>query len=1121
MSKKIILLFVVLFSLFGGKICATHLMGGEITWICKSNGLYVFHMKIYRDCNTTTTLPPAPLILETDVPGLSSGISLNLDSATDNSPHCKPGGNQITCTQALYNYQHGLSPIPGAVEEFVYTSAPIQFPNLTPPAAGWAFWWTSQARNIAIVNLSQSQAGFTLRAKMYAYQNRFANPCYDSSPRFYEIPRTVICTGYPFVFNHNAVDDELDSLVYDWDFPLNSNTIASVFNAPQIQFQSPYTFDHPLPGPSQNASNVGVVLDHNSGEVSYTSYTSGTFVFVIKVSAYKCGEKIAEIFRDIQVVLGTCPDVQVGYHNNPPILTPPFIDHTTGLHSFYNDTVYAGQSVQFIFNGRDLDADQNFVFQQLSLSASGLEFDPTYSNANGPCLHPPCATLSPSPLSYFPFVNYADTFRWQTSCSQLGFNQNCRTFSNVYHFVFKFTDDYCPIPGISTATVTIVILPPPLAAPPHIRCVSVLPSGDVTLNWVPGVDTAGSFRSYYIYYSTNQNGPFTYLDSIGNISTTSYTHVGANADNQPAYYRITVKSGCDNYNSADNLSDTVQTMRLSATNTGTGFAHLTWNSIHDPLIPTNHPYYYIYREYPPTIWSLIDSVGLQPGTLTYEDPITICNDTVRYRVEVQDSSGCRSVSSIGADLFQDRIPPFTPELDSVSMDANSFATVAWKADTSLDTYAYVILTLVSNAWTPIDTVYGINNTFYSSNLDASLQSVPFRILAIDSCQNPSAPCIPQNTVFLSGLLDVCSSSITLSWNAYRNWPDTVSYDIYASENGGPVLLIDHTNQTTYLHTHLTQNANYCYFVRANDATSLTRTSTSNQVCIKAHILIEPNFSYIHTATITGDNQVTIRAYVDTAADIMRYKILRAETRGGFSVIASVPANPLSPNFSYTDFTAKTSERSYFYKVIAVDSCNQDAFTSEVARTIYLTAIPNDDISNTLDWNDYEVWLGGVDHYLLYRSVDDVPDGVINAVAFGSGHVIDNVSDKIYSRGTFCYYVEAFEGSGDMFGFSDTSRSNKVCVDQKPIVFVPNAFRPGSGVNNEFNPFKSFTKGESFNMDIYNRWGEIIFHSSDPKKGWDGTYKGKLAPDGVYVYFFKVTGTDNTDIERKGTLTLIR
>ncbi len=1113
MIKKGILLFILFFSLLSDHVSASHLMGGEITWTCLGSGQYRFQMKLYRDCNGFAG--PATATLNTNAPGFGGGINLTLLSQTDNSPVCAASGPAITCAGAT-------GTTAGAVEEFFYQSNPVTLSGV-PPATGWVFWYTNCCRNAAIVNLAVSQAGFTLRAKMFPYGARNANPCYDNSPRFYESPRTIICTGYPFVFNHNAVDNELDSLVYSWDKPLADNSSATFFNNNDvIPFQSPYTFSSPLPGPGQNPLNTAAILDPFSGEVKYTSYTSGTFVFVIKVTAYKCNTKVAEIYREIQVILNTCPNINTGLPNNPPTLFPPFTNPVTGIpNSVYTDTVYAGQNVHFTMNGGDFDFNAAFQPQRINVTASGLEFDPTYANPNGACLFRPCATLSPSPIGFDTVINYAITFDWNTSCSQLGFSQSCRSFSNVYTFVFKFLDDFCPVPGISTATVTIVLRPPPLVPAPSIRCVAVQPDGSVSLSWVPAPDTAGTFKSFHIYYSPNAAGPFNLIDSVTNYAQTSYNHVGVDGNSTRAFYYMKVKSGCDNYTTFTNTTDTVQAIKLSAVNTGTGIAHLSWNSTHNPLIPTNGSFYYVFREYPANNWALIDSVDTQTNP-TYDDPITACNDTVKYRVEVPDSSGCRSVSSVSSDVFQDLTPPGIPFLDSVSVNAGGFAIASWPVDTSPDTRSYVILTLVGNAWTPIDTVTGINNHSYTSTLNANVGSVPIRVLAIDSCGNPSAMGIPQKTIFLTAQLDVCASSINLDWSDYVGWPG-VTYSIYVSVNGGPVFLLDTTSQTNYTHHNLVQSFAYCYFIRATDVSMAVHTSSSNHVCVTAHILTLPSYSYIHTATITGDNKVTIKAYVDTTADIKGYKILRSEMRtGGYSTIAFISAVPLSPFISYTDYTAKTSERSYFYKVMAVDDCDQDAFTSDIARTIFLTVVPNDDITNTVEWNDYEVWLGGVDHYLLYRSIDGAPDAVLNTVAFGSGRVIDDVSTKIYADGVFCYYVEAYEGAGNMFGFKDTSRSNQVCVNQKPIVFVPNAFRPGdASFNNEFNPFKAFINGTSFNLDIYNRWGENVFHNTDPKKGWDGTYKGKTSPDGVYVYFFKVTGTDGTEIEKKGTLTLIR
>ncbi len=91
------------------------------------------------------------------------------------------------------------------------------------------------------------------------------------------------------------------------------------------------------------------------------------------------------------------------------------------------------------------------------------------------------------------------------------------------------------------------------------------------------------------------------------------------------------------------------------------------------------------------------------------------------------------------------------------------------------------------------------------------------------------------------------------------------------------------------------------------------------------------------------------------------------------------------------------------------------------------------------------------------------------------------------------------------------------------LFVPNAFTPENSLaNTTFYP-----KGKNianFNINIYNRWGGLVFHSADMNSGWDGRYKGDLCPLGVYVYVIKYEGYIDNLYQKKsqiGTVTLVR
>ncbi len=87
-------------------------------------------------------------------------------------------------------------------------------------------------------------------------------------------------------------------------------------------------------------------------------------------------------------------------------------------------------------------------------------------------------------------------------------------------------------------------------------------------------------------------------------------------------------------------------------------------------------------------------------------------------------------------------------------------------------------------------------------------------------------------------------------------------------------------------------------------------------------------------------------------------------------------------------------------------------------------------------------------------------------------------------------------------------------------YMPNAFTPnGDGLNDIFRiPPRSRSGITGFS--IYNRWGQLVFQSSTPDIGWDGTIKGKQAPAGAYIYIIS-GNSDKGKFSRKATFVLIR
>lgn len=88
------------------------------------------------------------------------------------------------------------------------------------------------------------------------------------------------------------------------------------------------------------------------------------------------------------------------------------------------------------------------------------------------------------------------------------------------------------------------------------------------------------------------------------------------------------------------------------------------------------------------------------------------------------------------------------------------------------------------------------------------------------------------------------------------------------------------------------------------------------------------------------------------------------------------------------------------------------------------------------------------------------------------------------------------------------------------IYIPNSFSPnGDGLNDRLLVYGYTIRDMQF--AVFNQWGEKIFESYAQNTGWDGMYKGKAQPSGVYIYVAKFTLKDGSTVEKKGTINLVR
>ncbi len=264
----------------------------------------------------------------------------------------------------------------------------------------------------------------------------------------------------------------------------------------------------------------------------------------------------------------------------------------------------------------------------------------------------------------------------------------------------------------------------------------------------------------------------------------------------------------------------------------------------------------------------------------------------------------------------------------------------------------------------------------------------------------------------------------------------------------------------------------------------------------------------------------------------------------FDSIASTTAS------TYTD-TALTNGTSYCYFVRSIGTYGLPSLVDPlVNRSQRVCGTPFDNVPpcapdldvfsscnenrNELIWtNPNNTCADDVEKYYIYYSLTE--DGGFERIDSVIG-----ANDTTYLHINLpalsgCYRVTAVDDNGN-----ETTDPETVCVDTCRQYVLPSVFTPnGDGKNDLFHPCDSTTTPDlqikncppyrnvkDIDLKLFNRWGQLVFETTDKDINWDGTHKdnGSDCPDGVYYYtckvnFFRISGDET--VELKGYVHLIR
>ena len=660
-----------------------------------------------------------------------------------------------------------------------------------------------------------------------------------------------------------------------------------------------------------------------------------------------------------------------------------------------------------------------------------------------------------------------------------------------------------------------------ITEPVQLTCTKVLDDGSVEIYW-NNPDVMTGFQEFKIYRVGNPN-PIASSD----IENLTYYHddmVDAQLSRQ--YYFVDIV-----YQSSDIIrSLTISTIFLQLDNSILGNSTLLWNTVQDPLPEGSLNYYTVSKsineEGTPYDWEIIgDNVQNQLFNYTIEDGV--CNKFINFKVEIESTNGCSSVSNISGDLFTETNLPETPVFDSVSIQNNTNAIIGWQASSSSDVAEYILYEIQENGvaleFTRVTDLFYVDLRYNACN-----ENRRYDIAAIDNCgniglrvQNPQRPILMYDIGF-----NVCANQDTLRWEQYIN-AEVENYLIWRKDNNADYELIgslpmpeSDTIILIYIDDDIIPGTTYEYFIQA---VLENGTSSSCKKTITNYTYKIPQDIYFVNADVTPENVINLALEVDTAVYSCLWEIHRINSLtnnvDNFKSFRRSEIDDPYLEFIDTDIDPQTTSYEYYAKVF--DSCSILRLESNHLKTIFLEGSKPDEQTNHLSWNAFEGWETDVEKYYIYRSSRTASNFIlIDSIDYQTFEYDDIISTEEANEGVFYYWVEAKQIVGIEYDYEAYSASNIVSLFFENSVYFPNAFRP-DGITNEFKPIFNYFGGSDYVFQIYNRWGQLIFETSDPEEGWDGKTNGESTSSASFVYYLNYKNVHGLGIEKKGSVILLK
>ena len=383
----------------------------------------------------------------------------------------------------------------------------------------------------------------------------------------------------------------------------------------------------------------------------------------------------------------------------------------------------------------------------------------------------------------------------------------------------------------------------------------------------------------------------------------------------------------------------------------------------------------------------------------------------------------------------------------------------------------------------------------------------FQVVAQDACNSAGQ----RSDEVCSLVLDAqaVNKRNDLTWKPYAGAISSTTlfrrYRVYRDGVPGATLF-NRTNSNYADISKIDCGVNYCYTLEATISGTVETVVTSAPVCVTGINSDLPG-SFGNILVSVENNRPRLVAALPTTSGLpSSYTIVVSRADGPSGTFQ--PVGTVVNKNTFIDQTADPTVGQYCYQLTYIANCGLSSPPSKPVCTVFLAS----QSPASIDWTAASPFApGSVSNYTV-EVVDSVNNTKREIQMGGNLRYEPDPNDPAIQVQK--YRIVTVSGTGQV------SYSNYFTLRREVKFSVPDAFTPnGDNLNDTF-----LAKGiyvDRFRMMIYNRWGEVLFSTTDKEQGWDGNANGQPLPAGQYMYRIDVQDLSTRKTVRTGAVLLIR